>query len=59
MSDEEIPDWIAQLDQLLRGVADFAKVTYGYYVALVEQGFSEQQAFALTLAFQAGIQGSS
>ena len=53
MSDEPKPDWIAQLDQALRQVADAAKLTYAYYRGLVDAGFSEEQALALTLGWQA------
>lgn len=53
MSEEQQPDWIAQLDQALRTVADAARLTYAYYCGLVEAGFSEDQALALTLGWQA------
>lgn len=53
MSDEQQPDWLAQFDQALRSVADAAKLTYAYYRGLVDAGFSEDQALALTLGWQA------
>lgn len=53
MSDEQQPDWVAQVDQALRQVTDAARLTYAYYRGLVDAGFGEDQALALTLGWQA------
>jgi hypothetical protein len=49
------PDWIAAIDQALRGVADVARLVRAYYAALVEAGFAVEEALALTLAYQTTI----
>ena len=48
---DEIPDLGAQIDQMLRASVDIAHVLRGYHVALVGEGFTEDQALQLTLAF--------
>lgn len=56
MSDEDdkpTPDWIAQLDQMNAGLRDLAKAIGTYYVALIETGFTAEQAIVLTVGFQA------
>lgn len=55
MSDDEIPDPLAALDQLLATVADVAKVVGAYYHALREQGFTDVQALELTVVYQLAI----
>jgi hypothetical protein len=54
MSDE-VPDPLAALDQIMRAVIDVAKAVWGYYQALVEQGFTADQALALTLDYQRAL----
>lgn len=60
MTDEtpDTPDWMAQMDQLFRGLADVAKSMRAYYTALVEEGFTEEQALAIVVAWQASGFGS-
>lgn len=55
MSDE-IPDPLAMMEQLLRGLVDVAKVTRTYYESLLDSGFGEQEAMQLTIAFQTQLQ---
>lgn len=52
MSDDELPDVVAMLDQALVAMANVAKLIRAYHVALVEQGFAEEQALLLTLQYQ-------
>ncbi len=59
MSVEDQADPIANFDQVLRGLADLAKLIRVYYEGLCEQGFTESQALALTIAYQRGFQGGS
>lgn len=60
MSDDEEqpPDLLAGFDQLLRGLVDFARIVRTYYLALVEQGFTEVEALRLTIAYQSCLQGN-
>lgn len=46
------PDWIAQLDQAMSGLADMAKMLRAYHVGLVDAGFSPEEALTLTAQFQ-------
>lgn len=46
MSSEQ-PDFIAQVDQVVRGMKDIAKVTWAIYSEHREVGFSKQQAFKI------------
>jgi hypothetical protein len=55
MSDDEIPDPLGALDLLLRAVVDVAKATRAYYIELIDNGFTEEQATELTIAFQTTI----
>lgn len=55
MSDEQQPDPIAQLDQTLRTLIDLAKMIHGYHCGLVAAGFTEDQALALTIAYQTAV----
>ena len=57
MSDEEDP--IAALDQAMRALVDTARVLFAHFSALKEQGFTDDQALALTVAFQTAIQNSA
>lgn len=57
MSDDEIPDPLAALDQLLRAAQDLANVVRSYFVALVNAGFSEAQALELAAEYQTSIVG--
>lgn len=50
--DDQIPDPLAGFDQALRQLVDVAKAARAYHVALVEQGFTVEQALELTVAFQ-------
>lgn len=59
MSDDEQLDWIAQLDQIMRGLHDFAEMVRGYYQELIDQGFVREEAFALTLGFQQSLMASA
>jgi hypothetical protein len=52
---DEAPDWVAMFDQALRSVGDLAKLMRTYYVALVHEGFREDQAALLTVAYQAAV----
>lgn len=51
MSDD-VPDPLAAMDQMLRGFVDAAKAIRGYYLALVEEGFTQDQALQLAIAWQ-------
>jgi hypothetical protein len=54
MPDEEpTPDPLAFLDQALAGLSTRAQVIRAYYQALLERGFSEEQAFTLTRDYAA------
>jgi hypothetical protein len=60
MSDETPPvDLVAAIDQLLRGLADVAKIVRVYHLALIEQGFTQAEALQLTMAYQSGLQRGS
>lgn len=48
-------DPLANMDQLLRAVVDIAKVMRVYYVALIEEGFSNEEALRVTMAYQRTI----
>ncbi len=53
MSDEpQQPDFIAAMDQARRMSVELAKLVRDYYAALVEGGFTVEQALALTISFQ-------
>ena len=51
MSDEA-PDLIAAVDQWARNVKEYARVVGSYHAALLEHGFTREEAFALALAYQ-------
>lgn len=46
------PDLVAAMGQLAMAVREQARVMHSYYSALVECGFTPDQALALTLAYQ-------
>lgn len=50
-------DPIAALDQALRGMVDVARVLRAYRDALVDQGFTSEEALALTTQYQAILWG--
>jgi hypothetical protein len=52
VNDDDFPDPLAAFDQGLRALVDMAKALRAYYVALVAEGFTEEQAFGLTAAWQ-------
>lgn len=52
----DTPDPIAAFDQALRGMTEWAKMMRAHYEAMVAVGFTFEQAFALTLAYQGGWQ---
>lgn len=52
MTPDERPDWIAELDQLSRGLADFAKIIRSYYLSLINEGFTSAEAMVLTVEWQ-------
>jgi len=53
----DVPDPLANLDQLLRGLGDLAQVISTYYGELVTRGFTTDQALAMTMAYQQIIVG--
>ncbi len=56
MSDEDrIPDPLAALDQAMAAMVTLAKAVRGYYVALLTNGFTEDQAIMLTAMWQTAI----
>lgn len=52
MSDREIRDPIAALDQALRGMKDWAHTLHTYYSDLVASGFTPAEAMTLVVSFQ-------
>lgn len=52
-------DPIAALDQAIRGMADLARVLYAHYTACLAAGFGAEEALALTMAFQQGVQNQA
>jgi hypothetical protein len=58
MSDTNESDWIAQLDQATAGMRDLSKAMRVYYVALLEQAFTADQALVLTVALQSSVMAS-
>ena len=52
------PDLGAQIDQMKRGLVDLAGIVRAYYGALLDAGFSVEQAFALTIVYQQSFCGS-
>ena len=52
MSDDQVPDPLAELDQALAAMSTMAKARRTYFNALTAEGFSEQQALELTTAWQ-------
>lgn len=60
MSEDEEPfDPLANLDQALRSFVDRARIHRAFYLQLVEQGFTEEQALKLTGAQIASIDGGA
>lgn len=55
---DEVPDWIAELDQLTKGMADFAKTLRSYYVSLVDEGFTPSEALMLVVEWQKATIGN-
>lgn len=56
---DEAPDQLAQFDQLLRGMTEWARLLRAHFDACVASGFTEVQSFALTMAYQNGLQQAS
>lgn len=56
MPENDPPDPIAQFDQLLRGMTEWARLMKAHFDACTAAGFTEPQAFALTLAYMGGLQ---
>jgi len=52
MTDEQVPDPLANLDQLIRGLADIAKVISAFVKEMEDAGFSRDEAIRFGLAFQ-------
>jgi hypothetical protein len=50
--DPEIPDPLANIDQAIAGLATRAHILRGYYVALVENNFTEEQALEIVVSYQ-------
>ena len=56
--DEEMPpDPIAALSQALSGLKNIAQIVRTYYVELIAQGFTPEQALGLTLTYQTQLMG--
>lgn len=55
MSDEPVPDPLAQLDQAMAEMATLAKIIHAHYAAMLAAGFTCDQALALTLSYQATV----
>jgi len=56
MSEEDVPEdplpaMVAALDQLMMVVPQTAKAVHAVYTAYLEAGFSEGQAFEITMAY--------
>lgn len=49
------PDYVATMDQLAAMVGPLAKVMSAYFFALLTEGFTVEQAFGLTLAYQSCV----
>ena len=45
---EPIVDPLAKMDQALAGMGDLAKIIRAFYLGLLSEGFTEQQALILT-----------
>lgn len=52
MTPDEVPDWIAELDQISKGMSDFAKILRSYHVELIDAGFEPSEALTLTIEWQ-------
>lgn len=62
MSDDAQPvnDPIAQVDQMIACMGDWASLMRSHFTKHVEAGFAPEQAFALTLAYQTAlVQGAA
>ena len=52
-------DPIAALDQALRSLTDVARILHTFYTALVAEGFTEEQALEMTIAYQLELHRSA
>lgn len=60
MSDGELPDLVAALDQARASMTDLTQLLRAYHEHLVRTGFTEDQALMLTLGYQTRlIQGDA
>lgn len=60
MGDDPIARLRAQMDQAKEGAREYAGTLWAFYSGLVEEGFNENQALALTISFlTAGLQSGS
>lgn len=57
--DDDEPDPLAAIDQLVRGLSDFARIIWAHYAAMVDQGFTADQALELSIAYQTTLQQSA
>lgn len=48
-NEEQVPDPLAEMDQMLRGGQDVAKIIRNFFIALRDTGFTDEQALRLTM----------
>lgn len=56
MEPDSTPDPLAAWDQAIRSMTEWARLMHAHYTALLAVGFTAEQAYGLTVAYQQGWQ---